>query len=253
MKTMTKNKIVWLTGPSGCGKTTIAQKVKNFIGCVMLDGDQMRKSISKEEGFSREDRHKHNLRVARLAKELSKQCPIIVSVIAPIEETRNEIDKICSPLWVRVVRPVPEREGHFYEEPKDAFFIDNEEDGAFEDCALKVIELFKRKEKHSMFIGRWQCIPPHPGHLALFDTVRREGKKILIAIRDTEQDKNNPYTLEERIKSIREAVPDAKITTIPDIEEICYGRKVGYGIREIELDGEIEAISATELRKNGNG
>ena len=105
--------------------------------------------------------------------------------------------------------------------------------------------------KYSLFIGRWQCIPPHAGHLALFDKVRKEGKKILIAIRDTEIDEKNPYTIQERMKAIEKSVPDAKVIIIPDIKEVCYGRGVGYKVRKIILEPKLQRISATKKRKNG--
>lgn len=38
---------------------------------------------------------------------------------------------------------------------------------------------------------------------------------------------------------------------IPDVIEICYGRKPGWGIREIRLSEELEEISATSIRKGG--
>jgi len=92
--------IVWLTGQSGSGKTTLANAIKESLeSVVILDGNDMRESISAE-GFSREDRHAHNLRVARLAQVLSKQSVVVVSVIAPFAQTRAEIDKLISPVWV---------------------------------------------------------------------------------------------------------------------------------------------------------
>jgi adenylylsulfate kinase-like enzyme len=96
--------IIWLTGQSGSGKTTLAQVLKSLVGnAVILDGDEMRESISAE-GFSREGRHAHNLRVARLAQVLSRQSVVIVAVIAPFAETRREISKLVAPLWVLCVR-----------------------------------------------------------------------------------------------------------------------------------------------------
>jgi hypothetical protein len=96
--------IVWLTGQSGSGKTTLAHTLRSLIGnAVILDGDEMRDSISAE-GFSREGRHTHNLRVARLAQVLSRQSVVIVSVIAPFSETRREINRLIAPLWVLCVR-----------------------------------------------------------------------------------------------------------------------------------------------------
>ncbi len=105
--------------------------------------------------------------------------------------------------------------------------------------------------KFSLFIGRWQSQNAlHVGHLSLFRKVQKEGKNIAIGIRDTEQDENNPLSAEQRLEMIQEQVPDAKVFIMPDIEEIVFGRGVGWGIREIRLDEETESISATEIRKN---
>jgi len=102
--------------------------------------------------------------------------------------------------------------------------------------------------KYSLMIGRYQ--PFHEGHQKLVQKVLDEGKKVCIALRDTPIDENNPYSVEERTKMINEVFPDVIVIAIPDIEEIVYGRKVGWGIRELKLDKETEAISATEIRKN---
>src|SRR6185436_1892713 len=83
LSTPATHPIVWLTGQSGSGKTTLANAIKDELGSVViLDGNEMRESISAE-GFSPDDRHAHNLRVARLAQVLSKQAIVVVSVIAP--------------------------------------------------------------------------------------------------------------------------------------------------------------------------
>jgi len=108
------------------------------------------------------------------------------------------------------------------------------------------------KKKYSLLIGRYS--PWHKGHRALAQALLNEGKNVCIAIRDTEESTNDPYTAEERFCMIHEDLKEqvrkgrVKIIIIPDIEEICYGRKVGWGIREIRLDEEIEAISATKIR-----
>lgn len=107
--------------------------------------------------------------------------------------------------------------------------------------------------KHSLFIGRYQ--PLHEGHKKLFQTVLDEGKNIVVALRDTPIQDTDPYTVEERIKMVRDAFPDeerVKIISIPDIEDVVYGRKVGWGIREIKLDEATESISATKIREQQN-
>jgi adenylylsulfate kinase len=104
-----------------------------------------------------------------------------------------------------------------------------------------------RDTRFSLFIGRWQ--PFHEGHKKLIQTVIDEGKRVCIAIRDTPIDENNPYSASERYAMIKNALPEARVIVIPDIDEVCIGRKVGYDIREIRLDEETEAISGTEIRK----
>ena len=110
--------IIWLTGQTGAGKTTIADALQKKIGGVILDGNEMRKSISVGFGFSKQDRKEHNLRVARLAIELSKKNIVIVSVIAPFEEIRRKIDEIAKPIWVYVERNVKITKEKPYEIPQ---------------------------------------------------------------------------------------------------------------------------------------
>ena len=52
-------KIFWFTGQSGSGKTTLAYAWNKEFDAIVLDGDEMRESISLEEGFSKEDRRKN--------------------------------------------------------------------------------------------------------------------------------------------------------------------------------------------------
>jgi len=104
-----------------------------------------------------------------------------------------------------------------------------------------------------MMIGRYQ--PFHDGHKALVQKLLDEGKNVLLALRDTEIDKKNPYTYDQRFVMIYKEfanemdVGKVKVMLIPDIEEVVYGRKVGWSIREIRLDAEIEKISATAIRR----
>ena len=95
----------------------------------------------------------------------------------------------------------------------------------------------KISKKCSFFVGRWQ--PFHEGHKALIETVLKEGKPVTIAIRDTEISHKNPYTTYERWSMIQNRLKQygdlVKIVVIPDIDEICYGRDVGYAIRKIYL------------------
>ncbi len=102
---------------------------------------------------------------------------------------------------------------------------------------------------HSLFIGRWQ--PFHKGHKLMIDKVLAEGKPVVIAIRDTVISEENPYTVEERKQMIRKVYgKKVKIIVVPDVAEVCYGRKVGYAIRNIRLNEEMEKISGTKIRNS---
>ena len=100
---------------------------------------------------------------------------------------------------------------------------------------------------HSLVIGRFQ--PFHAGHISLIQTVLDEGKSVCIAIRDTEVSESNPYSVKEREDMISSVFPQVKIIVIPDIDEVVYGRNVGWGIREIRLDAGTETISGTKIRE----
>jgi cytidyltransferase-like protein len=97
--------IIWITGQSGSGKTTTVEALKKLYlpSAVILDGDDMRRTIS-DEGFTMDERVDHNLRVARLAKLLRDQGHIVlVSVIAPYRDTRARISQDINPVWIYMV------------------------------------------------------------------------------------------------------------------------------------------------------
>lgn len=90
----------WLTGLSGAGKTTLAQALANDLRsqkvpvCV-LDGDELRQGLSKDLGFSMNDREEQCRRVAEMAKLLNQNhILVIVALISPTAAGRNEARKI---------------------------------------------------------------------------------------------------------------------------------------------------------------
>ena len=68
---------------------------------------------------------------------------------------------------------------------------------------------------------------------------------------------HNPYNFTQRIAMIENALSeegfvhkeDYEILPVPNITNITYGRDVGYKIEQESLDENIEAISATNIRK----
>jgi len=90
-----KSPVIWLTGIPGSGKTTLAIELQKYyqqngLPVEILDGDEIRKTLSKDLGFSPEDRKEHNRRVIFVAQILSKNgVTTIVPLISPYRETRD--------------------------------------------------------------------------------------------------------------------------------------------------------------------
>ena len=88
---------LWLTGLPSSGKTTIAKQLASVLvtqgrTVEVLDGDELRRDISRGLGFSLEDRWEHIRRVGFLAEVLQKRGAIvIVAAIAPYRELREEM------------------------------------------------------------------------------------------------------------------------------------------------------------------
>jgi FAD synthase len=115
-----------------------------------------------------------------------------------------------------------------------------------------------KPEQYALFVGRWQ--PLHDGHKALFQRALGEGKKVWIAIRDIAPDEKNPWTAEEVLSNITNEYKElcgqgvVKVSIIPDICSIEFGRGVGYDIIEHIPPAQVAEISATKIReklKNG--
>jgi FAD synthase len=116
-----------------------------------------------------------------------------------------------------------------------------------------------KPEQYALFVGRWQ--PLHDGHKALFQRALGEGKKVWIAIRDIAPDEKNPWSAEEVLSNITNEYKElcgqgvVKVSIIPDICSIEFGRGVGYDIIEHIPPAQVGEISATKIReklKNGN-
>jgi adenylyl-sulfate kinase len=92
-----KGFVVWLTGLSGAGKSTIANRLHAELlergrQSELLDGDEMRKHLTKGLGFSKEDRDTNIRRIGYVAKLLARNGAVaITAAISPYREVRDEL------------------------------------------------------------------------------------------------------------------------------------------------------------------
>lgn len=92
---MIKGFTIWLTGLSGAGKTTLARALvpelrARGLRVEHLDGDIVRKELTRDLGFSKEDREENIRRVAFVAKLLTRNDVVcVVSFISPYRRARD--------------------------------------------------------------------------------------------------------------------------------------------------------------------
>jgi adenylyl-sulfate kinase len=87
---------VWFTGLSGAGKTALALKLEQVLRerglkVERLDGDIIRKALTRDLGFSKEDRDLNIERVTFVAKLLTRNgVAVLCSFISPYRERRAQ-------------------------------------------------------------------------------------------------------------------------------------------------------------------
>ena len=107
-------------------------------------------------------------------------------------------------------------------------------------------------KKYAMFIGRWQTW--HTGHEWLINQQLQTGKNVWVAIRDVQQDENNPKTAQQILKELSNEpfftnnFDKILLSIIPDIESVNYGRGVGYDVIYHEPPTDVAQISGTAIR-----
>jgi bifunctional enzyme CysN/CysC len=87
--------VLWLSGLSGAGKSTVAMGAQRRLfddgwRVLVLDGDNLRKGLNKDLGFSPAERLENVRRVAEVAKLMAENGSVVlVSLISPTAELRE--------------------------------------------------------------------------------------------------------------------------------------------------------------------
>ncbi len=98
-----KPAVIWMTGLSGSGKSTLANNLEKKLlqmnrHTFILDGDNVRKGLNNDLGFSNEDRVENIRRIGQVAKLMTDAgLIVIVSFISPFKAEREMVRQMMDP------------------------------------------------------------------------------------------------------------------------------------------------------------
>ena len=248
-----KKKIL-IMGLPGAGKTYLADKLVPKIGATWLNADKVRKEANDWD-FSPEGRIRQAKRMAEKAEKFKKEgSHVVADFVCPTPKAR-ELFNPDFIIWVDTIK-----KGRF--EDTNKIFVKPEKydvrvtEQNAEIWSIKIADQitnykWDNRKPTAQMLGRWQ--PWHGGHQALFEEIVKKTGQVNIMVRDVKGIGDNPFDFETVKKNIEIALKEfknrVKISLVPNITNICYGRGVGYKIEEIVLSQDIQEISATKIRK----
>lgn len=251
-------KKILIMGLPKAGKTTLAKALQPMLRAVHFNADAVRQEINKDLGFALADRIEQARRMGWLCDQVAAAGHYaIADFVCPTDETRAAFGKAFT-VYLDTDQPTPFADTKaMFVPPENADYIIKEQDAAHHATIIAKMlgaatSNFDWRKPTALFLGRYQ--PFHDGHKALvLEGLERVGQAC-IAVRDTEGiDEKNPFGFVEIRARIEEMMQPylgkLAIVTLPNITNIFYGRDVGYAIERIDLPEALQAISATNIRK----
>lgn len=261
---MTVRKIL-IMGLPGTGKTTLTRVLAPLLGAVVFNGDEVRAGISRDLGFSHDDRLEHARRMGWLCDQVvAAGGTAIADFVCPTAATRvafgNTIGETFV-IWVnRIAAGRFEDTNRMFEPPRRGeVHLHVTPDGTPEHWAelafRALVPVFDPKMPTALFVGRYQ--PFHLGHQRLIEEGLRRVGQACIAVRCTHgmtvKDPLPFFAVKQRIETALAAHAGRFVVMpVPNVTDVFYGRDVGYNVERIVLDELTESISGTKLREAAN-
>jgi cytidyltransferase-like protein len=247
---------ILVMGLPGAGKTTFANVLAPLLNAVVFNADAVRANLSRDLGFSHDDRIEHARRMGWMCDRVVEAGgTVIADFVCPTPDTRMAFGDAFV-IWVDRIEA-----GRF--EDTNRMFVAPDRvdlrvlaDGAPQYWAERAVELlrpaFDPQKPTALFIGRYQ--PFHPGHQRLIEEGLRRVGQVCVAVRDTHGiDVKNPlpfFAVKQRVETALSLhVGRFVVIPLPNVTDVFYGRDVGYNVERIVLDEATEAISATQIRQ----
>jgi adenylylsulfate kinase len=246
--------IIHIMGLPGTGKTALAKEICRRTDAVHLNADDVRADLNSDLGFSVDDRVEQARRMGALARLISKQGKlVVVDFVNPTRQTRDAFGKTDFSVWVdRINEGRFEDTNRLWSDPLESQYDIVIPFGMTVEQEAKSVMSFAGvhdwTKPTTLQLGRYQ--PWHEGHSALYDAGLERTDQVLVGVRNTEgTSEKDPLGYHDVESYIRKDRPNALIIKLPNITNIIYGRDVGYKIEQVELSQELQAISATQKRK----
>ncbi len=251
-----KKKKILVMGLPGSGKTFFSKRLAKEIDAIWINADDVRKKANDWD-FSVEGRIRQANRMKKLSEDAIKNGNhAVADFVCPTGKTRKDF-KPDFLIWMNTIEKGRfEDTNKIFEPPKKNeinYEIKEKNADLFKYIVTDLIQKYEWDDKKptAQMLGRWQ--PWHDGHQALFEEIIKKTGQVNIMVRDVQGLDDNPFdfkTVKENIKKNLKNYSDRiKISLVPNITNICYGRGVGYKIEEIVLEENIQKISATKIRK----
>lgn len=256
IRDVSMNRKILIMGLPGAGKTTLANALAPLLNAVVFNSDAVRTNLSRDLGFSHEDRIEHARRMGWMCDRVVEAGgTAIADFICPTPNTRAAFGAAFT-VWLDRIEAGRFEDTNRMFVPPEPIDLRVSAEGTpqywAERTRAMLRPVFDPQKPTALFIGRYQ--PFHAGHQRLIEEGLKRVGQVCIAVRDTHGiDDKNPlsfFAVEQRIESALSSYAGRFVVVpLPNITNVYYGRDVGYTVERIVLDEETHAISASEIRK----